>query len=95
MIDLNRGSRFRDAFMSVATALEGRGVCLESYRLPQRDVGRGNLVLPFGMTGPNLQCNTLTYVRSRPRSEKVSAFKLWLENIWLEDNASAEMRARA
>ncbi len=94
-IDLNRGSRFRDAFMSIATAIEGRGVCLESYRLLQRDVERGNLVLPFGMTGPNLRCHTLTYVRSRLRSEKVSAFKQWLENIWLEDSALAEMRARA
>jgi LysR family glycine cleavage system transcriptional activator len=95
VIDLNRGSRFRDAFMSVATAVEGRGVCLESYRLLQRDVERGNLVLPFGMTGPNLRCHTLTYVRSRLRSEKVSAFKRWLETIWIEDSALAEMRARA
>ncbi|THK36677.1 LysR family transcriptional regulator [Ensifer sp. MPMI2T] len=94
-IDLNRGSRFRDAFMSIATAVEGRGVCLESYRLLQRDVERGNLVLPFGMTGPNLRCHTLTYVRSRLRSQKVSAFKQWLESAWLEDAAALEMGSRA
>ncbi|WP_244562508.1 LysR substrate-binding domain-containing protein [Ensifer aridi] len=46
-IDLNRGSRFRDAFMSIATAVEDRGVCLENYRLLQRD-------------GPNLEVSMST-----------------------------------
>lgn len=81
-IDLTRGARFRDAYMSIAAAVEGRGVCLESYRLLQRELARGNLVLPLGMTGPNLQCHHLVYVRSRLRSQKVGAFKQWLEGLW-------------
>lgn len=81
-IDLTRGPRFRDAFVSIAAAVEGRGVCLESFRLLEREVEKGNLVLPFGMTGPNMGCHRLTYVRSRLRAPKISAFKSWLETVW-------------
>ncbi|WP_234818649.1 LysR substrate-binding domain-containing protein [Sinorhizobium fredii] len=90
-IDLTRGPRFRDAFMSIAAAVEDRGVCLESYRLLRRDVEKGNLVLPFGMTGPNLRCHSLTYVRSRLRSPKISAFRTWLERVWFDENEVVEM----
>ncbi len=90
-IDLTRGPRFRDAFMSIAAAVEGRGVCLESYRLLERDVEKGNLVLPFGMTGPNMGCHSLTYVRSRLRSPKISAFKAWLETVWTDERQVVEI----
>lgn len=93
-IDLTRGPRFRDAFMSIAAAVEGRGVCLESFRLLEREIEKGNLVLPFGMTGPNLRCHSLTYVRSRLRSHKVSAFRSWLERLWLDENEAVEIEAR-
>ncbi|KSV81900.1 hypothetical protein N183_15410 [Sinorhizobium sp. Sb3] len=92
-IDVNRGPRFRDAFMSIAAAVESRGVCLESFRLLRRDIEKGNLVLPFGMTGPNLRCHSLCYVRSKLRSHKVSAFKLWLEQTWMGDSMLSEMRS--
>ncbi|RWG04170.1 LysR substrate-binding domain-containing protein [Mesorhizobium sp.] len=93
-IDLTRGPRFRDAFMSIAAAVEGRGVCLESFRLLEREIDKGNLVLPFGMTGPNLRCHSLTYVRSRLRSHKISAFRSWLERLWFDENEAVEIEAR-
>jgi len=47
MIDLNRGSRFRDAFMSVATALEGRGSALKAIAYRNATSGGGPWFFPL------------------------------------------------
>ena len=42
-----RGSRFDRSFMAIAAAADGLGVTLESTRLAQREIDRGQLVAPL------------------------------------------------
>lgn len=42
-----RGSRFDRSFMAIAAAVDGLGVTLESLRLAEREIERGELVAPL------------------------------------------------
>ena len=42
-----RGSRFDRSFMAIAAAVDGLGVTLESMRLAEREIERGQLVAPL------------------------------------------------
>ena len=43
----SRGSRFDRSFMAIAAAVDGLGVTLESMRLAEREIERGQLVAPL------------------------------------------------
>lgn len=78
MLNLDRGPRFDRSFMSISAAVDGRGVCLESHLLVQRELAVGNLVAPFGLDGPKRVCHTLVYLSSKTRLPKVARFRQWL-----------------
>jgi DNA-binding transcriptional LysR family regulator len=42
-----RGSRFDRSFLAIAAAVDGLGVTLESMRLAERELARGDLVAPL------------------------------------------------
>jgi LysR family glycine cleavage system transcriptional activator len=77
-LNLGRGLRFDRSFMSISAAIEGRGVCLESRLLVQRELASGSLVMPLGPEGPSIRCHSLAYVRSRRALPKVASFRDWL-----------------
>ena len=87
---VDRGPRFDRSFMSIRAAVEGRGVCLESRLLVERELSEGSLVMPFDDLGPQIECHHLTYLRSRVQIPKIKAFKTWL---MLELDASATRSA--
>jgi LysR family transcriptional regulator, glycine cleavage system transcriptional activator len=64
--------------MSISAAVDGRGVCLESLLLVQRELDAGTLIMPFGLDGPRIACHSLVYLASRAQLPKVVAFRDWL-----------------
>jgi DNA-binding transcriptional LysR family regulator len=42
-----RGSRFDRSFLAIAAAVDGLGVTLESTRLAERELARGDLIAPL------------------------------------------------
>ena len=75
---LERGPRFDRSFMSISAAVDGRGLCLESTLLVDRELESRLLVMPFGPHGPQLQCHSLSYIKSRLRLPKMHLFREWL-----------------
>lgn len=77
-LDLERGPRFDRSFMAISAAIDGRGVCLESKLLAQRELESKRLVMPFGPKGPRIQCHSVSYIKSRIRLPKMNLFRDWL-----------------
>lgn len=77
-VETVRGPRFDRTFMSVAAAVDGLGVVLESRLMLQRELEAGRLVLPFGSDGPRLSCHSMQILRSKLSLPKVSAFRSWI-----------------
>lgn len=77
-IETHRGPRFDRTFMTVAAAVDGLGVALESRIMLQRELEAGRLTLPFGEEGPRLVCHALLYLRSKANLPKIRAFRSWL-----------------
>jgi LysR family glycine cleavage system transcriptional activator len=77
-LNLDRGPRFDRSFMSISAAVDGRGVCLESRSLVQRELDAGSLIMPFGLDGPRIACHSLVYLAARAQLPKVVAFREWL-----------------
>jgi DNA-binding transcriptional LysR family regulator len=50
-----RGSRFDRSFMAIAAAVDGLGVTLESTRLAERELARGDLVAPLAGRARDVQ----------------------------------------
>lgn len=77
-LNLDRGLRFDRSFMSINAAIDGRGICLESRLLVERELASGSLVMPLGPEGPSIGCHSLVYLRSRRSLPKVAFFRDWL-----------------
>lgn len=77
-VETLRGPRFDRTFMTVAAAVDGLGVALESRMMVQRELEAGRLVLPFGEDGPRLVCHRLLFQRARGNLPKMRAFRDWL-----------------
>lgn len=77
-LHLERGPRFDRSFMSISAAIDGRGVCLESRLLVERELESRLLVTPLGPSGPRLQCHSISYIKSRLRLPKMNLFREWL-----------------
>ncbi|MBB6309927.1 transcriptional regulator GcvA [Xanthobacter tagetidis] len=77
-LNLDRGPRFDRSFMSISAAVDGRGVCLESLLLVEREIKSGSLVAPFGMEGPQMICHSLVYLKASEQLPKITSFRHWL-----------------
>lgn len=77
-LNLDRGPRFDRSFMSINSAADGRGVCLESRLLVQREMELGTLIAPFGGEGPKIVCHSLLYLSSKAKLPKLIQFREWL-----------------
>lgn len=77
-LKLERGPRFDRSFMSISAAVDGRGVCLESRLLVERELDSGRLVMPFGPRGAAITGHSLNYLESRLRLPKLRRFREWL-----------------
>lgn len=77
-IDLTRGPRFDRSFMSISSAVDSAGVCLESHMLVQRELASGQLVAPFGLEGPTISGHCLMFMKSRRQLPKINLFQTWL-----------------
>ena len=80
-LDLSHGPHFDRSFMSIAAAVDGIGVCLESTFLGQREIEAGRLVLPFGEEGPTIAEHRMVVLRDKARLPKVRAFIDWIHDI--------------
>ena len=77
-LDLTRGPKFDRSFLSIGTAKDGLGVCLESTLLTFRDLESGALVPPFGTQGIPIVAHYLALPRHKQRLEKILQFRRWL-----------------
>ena len=80
-LDLSHGPHFDRSFMSLAAAVDGLGVCLESTFLAQREIESGRLVMPLGNTGMVLTEHRLVFLREKNEEPKVKAFIDWILRI--------------
>lgn len=77
-LNLDRGSRFDRSFMAISAAVDGRGVCLESRMLVQRELTNGQLMMPLGPSGAAISGHSLNYLASKLRLPKMQRFHRWL-----------------
>jgi LysR family transcriptional regulator, glycine cleavage system transcriptional activator len=77
-LDLDRGLHFDRSFMSISTAVDGLGVCLDSTLLAQKELATGRLVKPLGDDGPEIQGHRLACLLEKKDLPKIVAFRTWL-----------------
>ena len=77
-LELERGPRFDRSFMVINAAIDGRGVCMESRLLVQRELATGQLVMPLGADGKKIHCHSLAYLKSKAHLPKIRLFRNWL-----------------
>ena len=76
--DVSRGPRFDRSFLSIEAAIAGRGLCLESKLLVEKELEAGTLILPFPDLTAHVDCHYITYLKSRARLPKIQEFRDWL-----------------
>jgi LysR family transcriptional regulator, glycine cleavage system transcriptional activator len=71
---------FDRAALGISAAADGMGVVLESTRLAEREIARGELVEVGGGTLAHFEREThfLSYRKNEARVEKVAAFRQWV-----------------
>lgn len=77
-LDLTRGPKFDRSFLSIGTAKDGLGVCLESTLLTFPDLESGALVPLFGRQGIPITAHYLAVPRQKQGLEKIQQFRRWL-----------------
>ena len=77
-LDLTRGPKFDRSFLSIGTAKDGLGVCLESTLLTFPDLETGALVPLFGARGIPIKAHYLAVPRQKQGLDKVLHFRRWL-----------------
>ena len=90
-LNLDRGARFDRSFMAIGAAVDGRGVCLESRLLVQRELESGRLIMPLGPHGGRISGHSLSYLESKLRLPKLRLFREWLIGL-LHHQQSASRR---
>jgi LysR family glycine cleavage system transcriptional activator len=80
-LDLERGLHFDRSFMSIASAVDGLGVCLDSTLLAKKELASGRLVKPLGDDGPEIQAHRLACLSEKKDLPKIVIFKRWLREI--------------
>jgi len=76
------GSRFDRSFMAIAAAVDGLGVTLESTRLAERELARGDLVAPLGGIAEDVRYvgHYLVFPPQAKQRRAVRVFTDWLVN---------------
>jgi LysR family glycine cleavage system transcriptional activator len=87
LLDLDRGLHFDRSFMSISTAADGLGVCLDSTLLARKELATGRLVKPLGDDGPEIQAHRLACLLEKRDLPKVVAFREWLKAALFEHEA--------
>ena len=77
-LDLSRGPHFDRSYMSIAVAVEGLGVCLESTLLAQRELASGRLVAPFADRAISVAGHHVVVHRSKTGLPKIRSFIDWV-----------------
>ncbi len=77
-LDLSRGPHFDRSYMSIAVAVEGLGVCLESTLLAQRDLAVGRLVAPFADRAVSVAGHHVVVHRAKADQQKIRTFIDWI-----------------
>lgn len=77
-IELARGPKFDRSFLSIGTARDGLGVCLESSLLAYPELVHGQLCPVAGGRGVDLIGHYLAVPRAKLNSAKVARFRAWL-----------------
>lgn len=77
-LDITRGPRFDRSFMAISAAVDGRGVCLESLLLAERELEGGKLIAPLGLKGPRVAGYTFSVLKARVELPKIKNFQEWL-----------------
>lgn len=77
-LDLERGPRFDRSFMSISTAVDGHGVCLESHILVEKELQTGRLVKLFGDDRDMVSCHSISMLKAKQNVPKVKAFQTWI-----------------
>ncbi len=77
-LDLSRGPHFDRSYMSIAVAVEGLGVCLESTLLAQRELAAGRLVAPFADRIMAVAGHHVVVHRSKAGLQKIRTFVDWI-----------------
>lgn len=77
-LDLTRGPKFDRSFLSIGTAKDGLGVCLESTLLTFADLESGALVPLFGEQAIPITAHYLAVPRQKQGLDKVLRFRRWL-----------------
>jgi len=77
---LSRGPKFDRSFLSIGTARDGLGVCLESSLLAYPELARGQLRPVAGARGIEITAHFLAVPRAKLESAKVARFRAWLRD---------------
>ncbi|MGV3550985.1 LysR substrate-binding domain-containing protein [Rhizobium sp.] len=77
-LDLDRGPRFDRSFMSISTAVDGHGICLESHILVEKELQTGRLVKLFGDERDMVACHSISMLKAKQNVPKVKAFQTWI-----------------
>jgi DNA-binding transcriptional LysR family regulator len=77
---LPTGSRFDRSFMAIAAAADGMGVALESTRLAEREIARGDLVQPLLNKATDIRYvgHFLTFLPRVRQNPTLRTFLSWL-----------------
>ena len=78
-LDLDRGLHFDRSFMSILTAVDGLGVCLDSTLIAQKELASGRLVKPLGDDGPEIQAHRFACLLEKKDLPRVVSFRAWLK----------------
>ena len=73
--------------MSISTAADGLGVCLDSTLLAQAELATGRLVTPLGDDGPEIQAHRLVCLTEKKDLPKIVTFRTWLRDILFDANS--------
>ncbi|MCB9598461.1 MAG: transcriptional regulator, partial [Sandaracinaceae bacterium] len=84
-VDPDAGPRFSHAHMALEAAVAGQGVALGRTTLVARDLAEGRLVQPFAFELESGLAYWLLTPRGAARSERVEAFRAWLQEATRRD----------
>jgi LysR family glycine cleavage system transcriptional activator len=79
-LEMGRGPQFDRSFLSIGTARDGLGVCLESSLLAYPELTRDQLRPLAGARGIEIVGHFLAVPRAKLQSDKVARFRQWLRD---------------
>lgn len=80
-LELGHGPHFDRSFMSIAAAIDGLGICLESTFLAREALAAGKLVKPFGDDGPTITEHRIVFLKAKAHLPKIRTFVDWVTAV--------------